>query len=104
MNAPKERYRLATGRTILRNEAPIAYLQRTGGDATGYSMAPAEADDLARQVVRALNRNPQMAQALRVMRDAMAHMQEHDRLPDDTCPADLYDICVAALVDAVDTP
>ena len=44
---------------------------------------------------------PELLSACEAMRDAMAFMQKHDRLPDDTCPADLYDYAITAINKAV---
>jgi hypothetical protein len=52
------KYEITSGRTITRSSdrIPVAYVGRIGNDSTGYTLAPAEADELARQVVAALNR------------------------------------------------
>lgn len=39
--------------------------------------------------------------ACETLRSAMIHLQEFDRLPDDTCPADLIDYLSAALKKAM---
>lgn len=53
--AKRPRYSIAPGRHIVRDGMTIAYVQRVGNDSAGYAIAPAEADELAREIVAALN-------------------------------------------------
>lgn len=43
---------------------------------------------------------PDLLAACETLRSAMVHMEEFDRLPDDTCPADLIDYLSAAIARA----
>lgn len=40
---------------------------------------------------------PELLEACKTMVEAMTHMQEHDELPPDTCPADLYTVAIEAV-------
>jgi hypothetical protein len=48
-------YTLAAGRCIVQNDKPVMTLHRIGNDHIGYQIDPAEADNLARLIVAALN-------------------------------------------------
>jgi hypothetical protein len=52
-------FALAAGRTIRNGSGiHIATVHRVGSDSNGYALNPAEADDLARRIVDALNAVP----------------------------------------------
>ena len=43
---------------------------------------------------------PELLEACKTMMEAMAYLQEHDKLPDDTCPADLYTLAYEVIAKA----
>jgi hypothetical protein len=62
-------YTLGSGRTILKNGVPVAYIQRTGNSSDGHALTPAEADALAHEVVNALSLAAQVIRVARIVEE-----------------------------------